>query len=348
MPPVARVIAAVTRLRAVHAPAELQVHQDHVDVAPVPPARRPPRPVAASAATVMPSSVSSTARSPARTTGWSRRRARRDGSASWRSGHGWAPGSSSAAASEEGAARKAWAGMRAGAGRPARLPRPGADLDGEACRPGRVDTGPHGGQPGRPPALRSGERGRRRKSKPTPSSVTPRGRRRRGSSRSPRRHRRGRAPPCWPARTGRRAEGHPLRGGQRAGAGRRAGWTSGDAGHRWWHRAGPARRRGSCRPGPAARGAATNRRGLGEVVHRGLPGLAHVGDRGRRPVRQGPLGGTQQQLDAGQALREGVDGSRGRALAFLQDARGLGRRPGRRVTVKLLDEPAPLRSRCSA
>lgn len=61
--------------------------------------------------------------------------------------------------------------------------------------------------------------------------------------------------------------------------------------------------------------------GLGQVVLGGLTGPAHMGG-GRCVRREGVLGGPQQQLDAGQALREGVVDLAGQPLPLRQRARG--------------------------
>src|SRR5680860_489823 len=56
--------------------------------------------------------------------------------------------------------------------------------------------------------------------------------------------------------------------------------------------------------------------GLGEVVHRGLACLLDVVEGGLGPVRESTFGGAQQQLDAGQALGQGVVDLAGEAFAF--------------------------------
>jgi hypothetical protein len=58
--------------------------------------------------------------------------------------------------------------------------------------------------------------------------------------------------------------------------------------------------------------------GLDQVVHRGLAGRLHVAGGGIGPVGQGAFGGTQQQLDTGEPLREGVVDLAGQPLAFGQ------------------------------
>ncbi len=83
--------------------------------------------------------------------------------------------------------------------------------------------------------------------------------------------------------------------------------------------------------------------GLGEIVGRGDPGLPDMAEGRAGPLRQGALGGTQQQLDAGQALREGVVDLAGQAFTFGEDSRGvLGVGQFAAGRGQLLDEPAAL------
>lgn len=58
--------------------------------------------------------------------------------------------------------------------------------------------------------------------------------------------------------------------------------------------------------------------GFSEIVHRGLPGRLHMAGGGIGAVGQDAFGGAQQQLDAGQALGEGVVDLAGQAFTFGQ------------------------------